>query len=104
MGQRLIDKSASELYTFVRNGGLQTICLPVLSVGLIKLLNMSNNAGRLLNTSFIGRSSRHNLSVSIRQPSITWSAQHLIRSRLLLIGLPFFASRRCASMAHETCP
>ena len=59
MGRRNIDKSASELYRFFSNGGLPTngnrcdsgvrkmFCLSVFSVAPTKILNMSNNSGRL---------------------------------------------------------
>ena len=42
------------------------ICLSVSSMGLTKILNLSNNAGWPTNTSFVGRSWRQNSSVSIR--------------------------------------
>ena len=44
------------------------ICLSVSSVGQTKILNMSDNAGRPLNTSLVGCPWRQNLSVSICQP------------------------------------
>ena len=65
-GQRNRMKSAADVKAFVGNRGLRTnakrhccggrqmICLSVLLVELIKILNMSNNAGRPSNTSFIG--------------------------------------------------
>ena len=37
-----------------QSGGQQIICLSVSSVGPTKIFNMSNNAGRLSNTSFVG--------------------------------------------------
>ena len=42
----------------LHSSGRQIICLSVSLVGPTKILNMSNNAGQLLNTSFVGRSWR----------------------------------------------
>ena len=44
------------------------ICLSVSSVGPTKILNLSDNAGQPMNTSFVSRSWRQNSSVLIRFP------------------------------------
>ena len=46
------------------------ICLSVSLVGTTKILNLSNNAGRPTNASFVGRSWRQNSSVSVHRPMI----------------------------------
>ena len=78
-----MDQSFSELYQFVanggppkngnrcRSGGRQMICLSVSSVGLAKILNMSNKAGQPSYTSFVDRSKRQNLSVSSSNKLLT---------------------------------
>ena len=74
-------KSVADVKAFVGNrgmlmngnmhscGGRLMICLSVLPVVLTKILNLSNNAGWPMNTSFIGRSWRQNSSVSICRPT-----------------------------------
>ena len=47
-----------------------TVYLSVSLVGPTKILTMSNNAGRPINTSLIGHSLRQNFSVSIHRPMI----------------------------------
>ena len=42
--------------------------LSVLSVGPTNILNLSNDVGRRMNTSFVGSSLRLDLSASIREP------------------------------------
>ena len=75
------------------------ICLSVSSVGLAKILNMSNKAGQPSNTSFVNRSKRQNLSVSSSNKLLTtvqrkdkkliWSCRYI-----LFIGRQAFPSCR----------